>query len=133
MKNSNGLEQSADKLYDLSIIKSISGGDDGFVNKMVVLFIDTVPVNLKELNNALKEKNWDMVSKMAHKLKSTLDSMGVASVKQDVKAVELNAKKMESIELIPAMVERINNVVDACIKQLHDFVKSAAIDSANGN
>ena len=133
MKQINGHAGMQETLYDLSIIKSISGGDDGFVTKMVLLFIDTVPANLKELNHALKEKNWDMVNKMAHKLKSTLDSMGVKSVKQDVRTVELNAKKMESLEQIPAQVDRINMTVNTCIEQLQDFVKSAPSGSGNEN
>jgi PAS domain S-box-containing protein len=120
------------RLYDLNIIKSISGGDEGFVIKMVLLFIDTVPANLKDLNNALTEKNWDMVYKMAHKLKSTLDSMGVQSVKQDVRTVEMNAKKMENLDQIPGMVARISCIVNSCIKQLQDFIKSSGVDSMNG-
>jgi PAS domain S-box-containing protein len=132
MKQSNDHAAMPGMLYDLNIIKSISGGDEGFVTKMVLLFIDTVPANLKDLNNALKEKNWDMVYKMAHKLKSTLDSMGVQSVKQDVRMVEMNAKKMESIDQIPAMVERINGIVNACIKQLQDFIQSSGVESGNG-
>jgi CheY-like chemotaxis protein len=130
MKQSDHREDQHGLLYDLSIINSISGGDEGFVTKMVQLFIDTVPANLKELNTALAEKNWDMVNKMAHKLKSTLDSMGVRSVKQDVRMVEMNAKKMEGLDQVPQMVERINETVDACIAQLQELLKNA---SRNGN
>ena len=112
------------KLYDLSTIIDISGGDDEFVQTMVVLFIDTVPANLKELNVALQNKNWDMVSKMAHKLKSTLDSMGIHSIAQDIRTVEQTAKTKESLENIPAMVSRIVDVVGKCIEQIKkDMIK----------
>ncbi|MEO5995457.1 MAG: response regulator [Chitinophagaceae bacterium] len=106
------------KLYDLSTIRDISGGDEEFVQTMVALFIETVPVNLKELNNSLQNQNWDMVSKTAHKLKSTLDSMGIHSIGQDIRIVEQTAKSKESLEKIPALVWRINDVVAKCIEQI---------------
>jgi PAS domain S-box-containing protein len=111
------------KLYDLSTIREISGGDEEFVQTMVSLFIDTVPSNLKELNAALQNKNWDLVSKMAHKLKSTLDSMGIHSIGQDIRTVEQNAKVKESVENIPATIFRINDVIVKCIEQIEkDFI-----------
>lgn len=105
-------------LYDLSTIRSISGGDEGFVMKMVALFIETVPQNVNELNAALDAENWDMVSKMAHKLKSTLDSMGIISVKQDIRTVEQNAKNKESLDILPDLIDNITITIGACIEQL---------------
>lgn len=112
------------KLYDLSTIIEISGGDEEFVQTMITLFIDTVPSNLKDLNAALKNKNWDMLSKMAHKLKSTLDSMGIHTIGYDIRTVEQNAKTRESLDNIPAFVSRINEVVLECVEQIKkDIIK----------
>ena len=105
-------------LYDLSMIIEVSGGDEEFVKKMVALFIETVPQNLKELNMYLEAGNWEMVSKMAHKLKSTIDSMGIHSLNQDIRTVEHTAKKKESLENIPALVHNMNIIIEQCIKQL---------------
>lgn len=105
-------------LYDLSMINEVSGGDEDFVKKMVALFIETVPQNLKELNSYMDLGDWDMVSKMAHKLKSTIDSMGIHSLNQDVRTVEHTAKKKESLENIPSLVHNINIIIMQCIKQL---------------
>jgi PAS domain S-box-containing protein len=115
----------AQKLYDLATIIEISGGDEEFVHTMVALFIETVPANLKELNIALQNKNWDLVSKMAHKLKSTLDSMGIHSIGKDIRSVEQNAKVRDSLEGIPVTVARINDVIAKCIEQIkQDTIKS---------
>jgi hypothetical protein len=122
----------SEKLYDLSIITSVSGGDEAFVMKMLALFIETVPENLKELNLALDQKNWDMVSKMAHKLKSTLDSMGIQTLKQDVRTVEMNAKKLEGLDEVPVLVGKINLIVNTCIEQLQVYLNSNQ-DSDSGN
>ncbi|MEJ7740928.1 MAG: response regulator [Chitinophagaceae bacterium] len=110
------------RLYDLSTIIAVSGGDEEFVKKMVKLFIETVPANLQELNAYLNTRNWDMVSKMAHKLKSTLDSMGIDSLRQDVRTVEASAKRNENLENLPALIYKINVVIKNCIAQLENEV-----------
>lgn len=115
---SENVPETEEKLYDLTTIKEISGGDEEFVNTMVSLFIETVPANLKELNTATQNKNWDMVSKMAHKLKSTLDSMGIHSLGHDIRTVEQTAKTREALEKIPGLVARVNEVVTRCIEQI---------------
>ena len=79
------------------MVQSVSGGDEGFIKKMVALFIETVPQNMQDLKNALQAENWEQVGKTAHKLKSTIDSMGIKSIRQEIRTVEANAKQMESL------------------------------------
>ncbi len=109
---------SGESLYNLSTIRDISGGDEDFVRKMIELFIETVPPNVKDLNVSLDNENWEMVSKTAHKLKSTIDSMGITAIKEDIRAVELNAKRKESLVNIPVHIRRITTVIETCVRQL---------------
>ena len=106
------------KLYDLSMVESVSGGDGGFIRKMVALFIETVPQNLQDLSSATVSGNWEQVGKTAHKLKSTVDSMGIKSIRQEIRTVEANARQKESLSEIPALVEKIESVIRQCIGQL---------------
>jgi CheY-like chemotaxis protein len=106
------------KLYDLTIVQSVSGGDKAFIRKMILLFIETVPQNLLELNTALKTQNWEQVGKLAHKLKSTVDSMGIKSIHADIRSVEANAKQQKDLAEIAPKVEKIISTIDSCIEQL---------------
>lgn len=106
------------KLYDLSLIASISGGDQEFIRKMIDLFIATVPSNVRELNAGFSQQNWDTVNKIAHKLKSTLDSMGIHSIKQEIRTIEQSAKNKENLAILPPLVQKVTQTVDACIRQL---------------
>lgn len=64
------------------------------------------------------QQNWVNVSKLAHKLKATIDSMGITRIKEVVRAIETNGKKGEELDKIPAQVKEVNTVLEACIKQL---------------
>jgi hypothetical protein len=119
LKNNNTIMSSANsRLYDLTMVQSVSGGDEGFIIKMVALFIETVPQNMQDLKNALQDENWEQVGKTAHKLKSTIDSMGIKSIRQEIRTVEANAKQQDSLQEIPALVAMIDSVILDCISQL---------------
>ena len=113
-----GTPSSGKKLYDLTMVESISGGDQAFIKKMVELFIHTVPQNVQELNNGLQTQNWDQVAKMAHKLKSTIDSMGITTIREDIRAVEANAKQKKHLHEMAVLIQKIQTVIGSCSEQL---------------
>ena len=105
-------------LYDLSMIKSMSGRDEIFLKKMIRLFIETVPPNVRALTAAVSAENWEQTSKMAHKLKSTIDSMDIRSIREDIRLVESNAKQQIGLTEIPLLAQKIEAVIYNCIEQL---------------
>lgn len=86
------VQPASEKLYDLSMVEAISGGDKSFIQKMLQLFLDTVPATLIDLKGSCDSGDWAMLSKHAHKLKSTIDSMNINSLKQDIRSIETLAK-----------------------------------------
>jgi len=107
-----------EKLYDLTMIHGLSGGDEAFIRQMVELFIDTMPASTEELQTTLDQKQWDAMGKLAHKLKSTTGSMGMDSIKEEVKAVEQNCKKNVHLEETPALVKKLILVINQTVAQL---------------
>lgn len=106
------------KLYDLTMIHGLSGGDESFIKQMVALFIDTMPASMIEFQATIDQKQWDAMGKLAHKLKSTAGSMGVDSIKEEVRNVEMNCKKNENLEATPAMAEKVILVINQAVAQL---------------
>ena len=106
------------RLYDLTMVESIGGGDPAFVKKMVQLFIDTMPKNVDEINAALQSNNWTEVGKLAHKMKATIDSMAIVSLQQDIRTLEANGKNSQNIEAIPSLVDRVVSVLKQCVEAL---------------
>ena len=109
---------STEKLYDLTMIHGLSGGDQAFIKQMVELFVDTMPTSMKELQNTVDQKQWDAMGKLAHKLKSTTGSMGMDSIKDEVRAVEHNCKKNENLEETPILAKKVIMVINQTVAQL---------------
>ena len=106
------------KLYDLTMVESIGGGDPAFVRKMVQLFIDTMPKNVDEINAALQSKDWEQVGKLAHKMKATIDSMAIVSLQEDIRTLEANGKNSQNIETIPSLANKVGTVLKQCVEAL---------------
>jgi CheY-like chemotaxis protein len=105
-------------LYDLSMVRSVSGGDEAFIKKMVQLFIETVPPGLSDLQEALAKQEWQQMGKVAHKLKSTIDSMGIVALKDDIRVIENNGKHEKDTDALPPLIKNVTEVINACIVQL---------------
>lgn len=99
------------KGYDLSTIESLSGGDRSFIPRMMQLFLDTVPGVLQQIQSAADNQQWPELSKAAHKLKATIDAMGIAALKQDIRTLESKAKTGEDPELLAGLVARTVQVM----------------------
>lgn len=105
------------RIYDLSMVESISGGDQGFVRKMLELLLQTMPQTLAELEAASQEANWIQVGKIAHKMKSTIDSLGISSLREEIRSLEQNGKQ-EQGTAIPAQAGRVKQVMEECLAQI---------------
>ncbi len=109
-------------LYDLSMVRSVSGGDEEFIKKMVQLFIDTVPPGLVDLHEALAEQQWQRMGKIAHKLKSTIDSIGISALKDDIRFIENSGKHEKDTDSVAPLINKVTEVINECIIQLkRDF------------
>jgi len=107
-----------EKMYDLTMIHGLSGGDEAFIRQMVELFVDTMPASMVEFQSTVDQKNWDAMGKLAHKLKSTTGSMGVDSIKDEIRTVEMNCKKSESLEETPVLVGKVIIAINKAVAQL---------------
>jgi hypothetical protein len=109
---------STDKLYDLSLVHGIAGGDEEFVKRMLRLFLDTLPGSLQDLQKETASQNWEAVGKLAHKLKSTIDSMGIGSLKEVIRVIEQNGKKAVETDQLPGQVNQVETILRSCAVQI---------------
>lgn len=101
--------------YNLSKVYAISDNDVDFAKQIVLLFIEEVPLEMKNIKQGLKEKNHNKVYHAAHKIKPTLDLMGMDLAYEDVASVETwsrsEGKKKEIKEVVKSLKEHIGKTV----------------------
>ncbi len=101
------------RLYNLEKLYSIENTDTDFIKDVVALFINTIPATSKELIKAAKEKKWDEVYFLAHKMKATIDLLNIESLQKEIRVVEENAKlkingdTLKKINFIHSTIEKV--------------------------
>ncbi|MBA7518179.1 hypothetical protein ES705_10246 [subsurface metagenome] len=55
------------KIYDLSFLNKISGGDQNFIREMINTFKETAPEYLIKVRDCLKDNAIDALSKETHR------------------------------------------------------------------
>jgi len=96
-ENNIASAESTLKLYDLTMVQLIGKGNDGFVQKMVALFLDQVPADISKMNEQVEKQEWAQVSKLAHRMKASIESMGINSLKEPIREIETRERNSQSI------------------------------------
>jgi CheY-like chemotaxis protein/HPt (histidine-containing phosphotransfer) domain-containing protein len=79
---------SAIPLYDLSNVRQLVRNDETIVRRLAWAFIETTPAILAALDGALTKGDWEAVGDAAHHLKSSLDGLGVKSLRHTIREIE---------------------------------------------
>jgi len=109
---------SREKMYDEKLVSEMGKGKIEFIHKMVQLFLKTMPADIEQLNESVLEKDWPMVGKTAHRMKSAIDGMGIGALKKSIRDLEANAKQENDVTSIPQQVSDIGNYLHKVMQQL---------------
>lgn len=115
---SAGNNSAKQKMYDEKLVSEMGKGKMEFIHKMVQLFLKTMPADIEQLNVSAAEKDWPMVGKTAHRMKSAIDGMGISALKKSIRDLEANAKQENDIASIPEQIAEIGKYLHLVMKQL---------------
>lgn len=82
----------------------MSGGDANFIAEMVSLFKEQMDEYSVQMPELLREKDYDGLSKVAHKAKSSVAVMGMNSVAELLKELEILAHEEKETERYESMI-----------------------------
>ncbi len=108
------------KMFDLTNLEDMLGGDKEAVFQMVKIFLQATPESLNELNRCYEKEDMTGVSKLAHKLKSSVDIFCVNDIKSDIRRLENITRDQINLDEVPVLVERINLILSGAIDQVKE-------------
>jgi PAS domain S-box-containing protein len=106
------------KQIDLSYLKEIAEGNNEFIKKMIRAYLSQTPGMLADMTKSIDEKKWKELRGVAHKMKPSLDFVGLHSIKQTVKDIEKYSNEESHLELLPGMVEEVKNTCTIAMDEL---------------
>ena len=108
------------RLYNLSSLEKISGGNTDFIKKMIQLFKEITPKSVQQLKEAIHNNEPEEAGKIAHSMKPSIDQMEISSLHQTIR--ELERLKSEPIkpEEVDSLVHKLETTLDTVYKQLDE-------------
>lgn len=103
---------------DLNYFNTITENDIELKIKMMRIMLDETPEETKKLQTYLAEENWDGLRSTAHKMKSSMQFLGLGDMLELVKSIELSAKEKTRLDALP---EKVNKVVLACQSAMNEL------------
>ncbi|MFD0798039.1 Hpt domain-containing protein [Maribacter chungangensis] len=109
-------------IYSLDKINEMAEGDQDFINSVVAVFLEEVPVDLLALEKALEENNYQKVYQLAHKIKPNVDLLGMEQTRAAALEMETLGKSESNMEEIKRIFPSLKNDIDQVVSELqNDF------------
>jgi CheY-like chemotaxis protein len=105
-------------LVDLSKLQDIARGDQAFVRRMIDLFIEQAPKTIDEMQRALAANEPLLVGDLAHRLKSSVDSLGARTLHELVRSIESAGRSMVSVDELREPVQRLTVELERVLGEL---------------
>ncbi|WP_300568926.1 Hpt domain-containing protein [Flavobacterium sp.] len=101
--------------YNLAKVYAISDDDKDFVLQIVNLFVEEVPADVQQIRVGIKAKDYPYAYGFAHKVKPTLDLLGMEAAHEEILQIEQwtknEGKKKEIKEIYKSLSERVDSAL----------------------
>lgn len=104
--------------YDLSQLDELGGGDQDFVNMMVMTFLEHTPGQLEDMKAAYQAGDMTTLGALAHKIKPNVDMFGINAIVQDIRDVEQLGKAGSNSDELKQKLDRVDQELQIVFEQL---------------
>lgn len=106
-------ERSINGIYDYRTLAQITNGNKDFEKRLIDIFVNTVPLSTQKLRTSLEDGDYVSLAETAHKLKTTVHTMGIQVLKVPIKKLEELAKKKENLGEVEELTKQVATFMDA--------------------
>ncbi len=107
---------------DLSYLMQLMDNNAEIVLEVLAIFKSEVPKDIQKLENHLKHEEWEMLSKTAHKLKSSLGNLGLNELRDLFLFIVQNGKDKTNLDKVPLIVGKIVVLIQQLFIDIEDEI-----------
>ncbi|MDF2437628.1 MAG: domain S-box protein [Bacteroidota bacterium] len=112
------------KHTDLTYLRSVSKGNVAFEQKMLSTFIQQTGSEVQKLKQALSASDWPAMHLIAHKMKPSMQFVGLNLLYSDVHELEMLAKQGTDMTRVAELISSISTMVDIAIEEIKEELSS---------
>lgn len=112
-----------EKVTDLSQIKEIAGDNPEFLKEIFEIFVTQTPEYIEALQKGLNTKDFELMRNTAHKMYTSLGTLGIRSLISTVKGLENDCQNKTGFEEMPSKIALITTTCNKAIAELEEELK----------
>lgn len=106
-------------MIDLSYLVALCDGDDDFMTTIIASFVEEMPETLRLIQQKLQEGDWEAVGQLAHKMKPSVQFVGMGDTLEKTKTIELECRNGEICrERLGGLVQDVTQETTVAITEL---------------
>jgi len=107
-------------LYNLHQLRVVSRNDTEYFKKMINIFIDQSNLSITQITESYLAKNLKDVYSVIHKIKPSIDLMGIEILKEPIRYIEKNAKDQIDSQELGKQIKFVFIILNKAILQLKE-------------
>ncbi|MCB0520280.1 MAG: hypothetical protein H6577_08680 [Lewinellaceae bacterium] len=108
----------AEKYTNLEYLYLMADGDQDMVQTILLMLLEELPEEFEKIKMLNSERNWEELSKVSHKMKSTLTFVGNEEMTNANKAIEDCSKNNMDTHLIESYIRDIEDKIPKVVEEL---------------
>ncbi|OYU85549.1 MAG: hypothetical protein CFE24_01205 [Flavobacterium sp. BFFFF2] len=105
-------------LYNLNSLNNLSRGNHEFVQKMLAIFVSQTSQTIEKIDQAMEINDFQEVSRLVHKIKPSVEGVGILSIVDDIRLLEKLSKDTEDQQQIERLYAKVKLVLEEVVIQL---------------
>lgn len=111
------------QLINLDNLDTVASGDEEFKKELIGIFLEQIPVFLKNLSELYYQNNLEKLGREAHTAKSSVLIFGMENTGNLLKDIELWANSKNTSEIAPAL-NQVEIDLNLAIIELENLLKA---------
>ena len=113
-----GATGAGQRVTDLNHLRKLADGNIGFVIEMVEMFLSKTPGEVELIQNYCKNKQWDELRQIAHKIKPTFGYVGLKDIQETLANIEKSCINKTNLDKLTELAEKVQQVSRIAFKEL---------------
>lgn len=119
-----------ERLYNLDLLRRDSDHDLRFLSRMLNLFLENIPATVEKMTACYDAGAFDDVAVLAHKIKPTIDGVGIITLKDTLRNIENYRDRNRNAVQLKSDLEFLRRIIDEVCKRFKEELEKLRSTSA---
>lgn len=105
-------------ITNLSYLRNMTDGNPDLIQELIDIFTSQADEYIHEMQDLYAKSDWQALSRVAHKAKSSVAIMGMSELSEMLKDFEILARDQKNVDKFPDYIDKFTQEINEACKEL---------------